>query len=408
MSDYGRFAFEPLLNLVNGRPVGLEVLRCQARDQVTVVARNTVWGTRQLAEFDSGVAIASVLYGTGYDVTVPLHIDVLADTVVAARRRIGQLRASLRNRDNGHPAPPMLLEINPALSAAHPDALAEGVAELRADGFGIGFDGAGRGFGLDLIAEIEPDLVKIDPGLVARLPQAPRARTVVHALMDVCRAVGVRVAAVGVATPDQLAAVRDQGITWAQGPLLAEPRRRPSTAGILLPVDLLPRARAAAPAGPSDATTLQPVVPSAPQPTVGDLAQAAVSLPDSVPAENVRQALADHPQAGSVVLLDQYGRPTGFLDRNRFMLAISGPFGRALYADRPARGLAEAPRTVPVSADVRGALQFCLSSDRDRSYDDLVLLDADGACAGIVRVTDLLQEATGTPGPSAAGSSSAA
>jgi hypothetical protein len=128
---------------------------------------------------------------------------------------------------------------------------------------------------------------------------------------------------------------------------------------------------------------------------VAGLGQAAISLWDDVPAESVRQALADHPQAGSVVLLDGSGRPTGFLDRNRFMLAISGPFGRALYANRPAKALAEAPRTLPARTDVRTALQFCLSGDRERSYDDIVLLDDAGGCTGIVRVTDLLQEATG-------------
>ncbi|MGH3586255.1 MAG: EAL domain-containing protein [Pseudonocardia sp.] len=385
MGDFGRFAFEPLLNLGNGRPVGLEVIRCQARDQVEHVARNAVWGTRQLAEFDSGIAIASVLHGTGYDATVPLHIDLLADTVVTARRRIGQLRGSLLARDTGRPSPPMLLEINPAMSAAPAAALAEGVAELRADGFGIGLDEAARGFGIDLIAALSPDLVKLDRGLVARLPHEQRASTVALALLEVCRAVGVRVAAPGVSTRDQLAAVRDLGITWAQGPLLAEPRRRPSTSGILLPVDLMPQARPA-PHAPQA---------SVPPPTVAGLAQAAVSLPDDVAAESVRQALADHPQAGSVVLVDTAGRPTGFLDRNRFMLAISGPFGRALYANRPAAALAEPPRTLPARADVRSALQFCLSGDRERAYDDLVLLDDARACAGIVRMTDLLQEATG-------------
>ncbi|WP_219414849.1 EAL domain-containing protein [Pseudonocardia nigra] len=390
MSDQGRFGFEPLLNLVNGRPVGMEVLRWQARDQVAVVARNAVWGTRQLAEFDSGIAIASVVHGTGYDVSVPLHIDVLADTVVAARRRIGQLRTSLRSREHALPPPPMLLEINPALSAAPPDALADGVAELRAEGFGIGFDAVGRGFGLDLIAELEPDLVKIDPELVARLPHVPRAHTVVQALLDVCRAVGVRVAAVGVSTPDQLAAVRDHGIPWAQGPLLAAPRRRPSTAGILLPVELMPhRPR------PAQHPQASPV--ELPRASVADLAQAAVSLPEEATAESVRQALADHPQAGSVVLLDRSGRPTGFLDRNRFLLAISGPFGRALYANRPARALAEPPRTLLATADPRSALDHCLSGDRTRSYDDLVLLDADHTCCGIVRVTDLLQDVSGSP-----------
>lgn len=387
MSDYGRFAFEPLLNLANGRPVGLEVLRCQARDQVEYVARNSVWGPRQIAEFDSGIAIASVLHGADYDATLPLHVDVLADTVVAARRRIGQLRASLASRDGRNHAPPMLLEINPALSAAPADALAEGVAELRAAGFGIGLDGPARGFGLELVADLAPDLVKLDRDLVARLPYQPLARTVAQALVDVCRAVGVQVAATGVATAEQLSAVRDLGISWAQGPLLAEPRRRPSTEGILLPAALMPRQGPAVPA--------QRVPSPTPPAPVAGLGQAAISLWDDVPAESVRQALADHPQAGSVVLLDGSGRPTGFLDRNRFMLAISGPFGRALYANRPAKALAEAPRTLPARTDVRTALQFCLSGDRERSYDDIVLLDDAGACTGIVRVTDLLQEATG-------------
>ena len=62
---------------------------------------------------------------------------------------------------------------------------------------------------------------------------------------------------------------------------------------------------------------------------------------------------------------------------------------------RPARALAEPPRTLPARTDARSALQFCLSGPRERCYDDLVLLDDARACAGIVRVTDLLQEATG-------------
>jgi EAL domain-containing protein (putative c-di-GMP-specific phosphodiesterase class I) len=394
MSDHGRFTFEPLLNLVNGRPVGMEVRRNQARDQTEIAARNAVWGTRQLAEFDSGIAIASVLHGTEYDATVPLHIDVLADTVVNARGRLLQLRSSLRSREGNRPVPPMLLEINPALSAAPPDALAAGVRALRAEGFGIAFDAVGRGFGLDLVAELEPDLVKIDASLVSRLPCDPRARTVVRALCDVCRAVGVRVSAVGVTTPDELAAVRDHGIPWAQGPLLAVARRRPSTVGILLPVDLMPRMHMADRPSP----VARPV-PSARAvvtlPNVGELAQAAVSLPDHVNAESVRQAFADHPQSGSVLLLDPYRRPTGFLDRNRFMLAISGPFGRALYANRPAKALAEQPRILPAETDVRAALEQCLAGDRSRSYDDVVLLDGDGTCVGIARVADLLQEVTG-------------
>jgi EAL domain-containing protein (putative c-di-GMP-specific phosphodiesterase class I) len=390
VSDPGRFTFEPLLNLLNGRAVGMEVVRTQARDRTGHVAASAVWGTRQLAEFDSGIAIAAVLHGTEYDATVALHVDVLADTVVAARRRVRRLRTVLQRRDPHRPAPTVVLEIGPALSAAPPAALAEGVAELREDGYGIAFDGVGRGFGLDLVAELTPDLVKIDPHLVERLPRCPRARAVVTALGDVCRAVGVRVSATGVRTPEELAAVRDHGIPWGQGPLLATPRRRPSTAGIVLPSELMPHASPA----PAAAGTAPPA-PRPPVP-VSAIAQAPLCLPEDVTAEAVRQALADHPQAGSVVLLDPYRRPVGFLDRNRFMLTISGPFGRALFAQRPARSLTEPARTLPAGTDVRTAVARCLAGDRSRTHDDVVLVDGDGGCVGIVRIGDLLQEAATT------------
>jgi hypothetical protein len=162
-------------------------------------------------------------------------------------------------------------------------------------------------------------------------------------------------------------------------------------------VELMPQAHAARQPSQHAPATVGQQQPQQTRHTLSDLAQAAVALPETATAEKVRQALADHPQAGSVVLLDANGRPTGFLDRNRFMLAISGPFGRALYANRPAMALAEQPRTIPTTVDARGALQFCLSGDRSRSYDDLVLLDGNRVCIGIVRVTDIVQEAAGSP-----------
>ncbi len=389
MGDHGRFAFEPLLNLVNGRPVGMETVRLQARDEIRRVAASSVWGARQLAEVDAGIAIAAALHGGEYDAGVPLHVDVLADTVVVARRRIRELRASLHRRAPHRPAPTVVLEIGPALAAAPADALAEGVAELRADGFLVALDGAGRGFGLDLVADLAPDLVKVEESLVERLPDDPRARAVVTALCDVCRSVGLRVSATGVRTPDQLAAVREHGIPWAQGPLLAEPRRRPSPAGVGLPVELM--IDPAAGWRPSPASR-----PSAPEPGVAALAHPPVVLAEDVTAERVREALAANPQAGCVVLLDGYRRPVGFLDRNRFMLAISGPYGRALFAQRPARSLADPPRTLPADATLRAAVAACAAGDRARTHDDLVLLAPDGTCAGAVRVADLFAEAAGS------------
>jgi len=384
VSKIGRFAYEPLFDLTDGRPAGVEVVRCRDRDRTAHVARRTVWGTRQIAEFDTGIAITSALHQPGYDATVPLHVDLCAESVIEGRPRLVQLPGLLRDQVGGLPIPPIVLEIGPAVTAARPRALVEGVGVLRAAGIAIALDGAGRGFGLDLVAELLPHSIKIDAELVTRLPTDPAARAVVSALCDVARACGITVSALGVSRPSELKALRDLGITRAQGPLLAQAQGHPRVTGLTIPVDLLPRVEAARSATPRRAAL----------PGVADLAQPPLTLPQDVTVDVVRAAFAAHPQAGSALLTDGARRPVGFLDRNRFLIALSGPYGHALYGRKPATTLAEPPRTIGMGTDVAAALEYCLA-DRDRSWDDLVLLDGSLRCAGIVRVADLLQAATG-------------
>jgi hypothetical protein len=119
-------------------------------------------------------------------------------------------------------------------------------------------------------------------------------------------------------------------------------------------------------------------------------------LPDTATADDARRALGDHPLAGGVVLLGPHQVPTCYLDRNRFMLAISGPYGRALYAARPAATLGERPRLLDELTPVAEALRWSVGSDPARSYDDVVLVAAGGSCTGIVRVADLLRTTTTT------------
>jgi hypothetical protein len=124
------------------------------------------------------------------------------------------------------------------------------------------------------------------------------------------------------------------------------------------------------------------------------LVRPAVEVPDTAPGEAVRDAFARNPLAGSVVLVDAARRPVGFLDRNRYMLAVSARYGHALYAGRPARKLAEAPRTVDQGTDPADALERWLTAD-GRGFDDIVVVDDAGACAGIVRVAELVTTVVG-------------
>jgi EAL domain-containing protein (putative c-di-GMP-specific phosphodiesterase class I) len=99
------------------------------------------------------------------------------------------------------------------------------VASYKAMGFRTAIDDFGAGYsGLTLIADVVPDIVKLDRGLVSGIDRDPTRRTIVEALRGMCRDLGIRVIAEGIETADELRALRDLGITLVQGYLLARPR----------------------------------------------------------------------------------------------------------------------------------------------------------------------------------------
>jgi hypothetical protein len=105
--------------------------------------------------------------------------------------------------------------------------------------------------------------------------------------------------------------------------------------------------------------------------------------PTDTTADDVRTALANDPTASCVVLLGDAGRPKWTIDRNRFLLAVTGPYGHALHARRTAARLADKPRVIPVGATVFDLLDVLSGSARSRSNDDVVVVDAAFRCLGV-------------------------
>jgi EAL domain-containing protein (putative c-di-GMP-specific phosphodiesterase class I) len=94
--------------------------------------------------------------------------------------------------------------------------------------FRVALDDVGSGFaGLSLLAELDPDLIKIDRGLIIRA-----AESTLH--LDVCRALvklgadrGKLVLAEGVETPEHYSLMRELGVDLVQGYLFGKPNPTP-------------------------------------------------------------------------------------------------------------------------------------------------------------------------------------
>ncbi|MCT7356088.1 GGDEF domain-containing protein, partial [Streptomyces sp. 15-116A] len=138
-------------------------------------------------------------------------------------------------------------------------------------------------------------------------------------------------------------------------------------------------------------------------PSVREFVRPAALLPATASAAQVRALLTGAPEVSGVLLVDRAGVPVRSVHRSRFLLSLSGRYGHALYADRPAAKLGDPPRTVGVNATAWEVLDVVAVGDRGRTSDDVAVVDEHGRCVGVVRLADLVRALAETRVEEAAG-----
>lgn len=98
----------------------------------------------------------------------------------------------------------------------------------RKKGFKTALDDVGSGYaGLNLLAELLPDLIKIDRALVQNIHQLPVKQSIVEALINISKANNIEVLAEGVETTAERDYLMAQGISKMQGYLFGKPNAVP-------------------------------------------------------------------------------------------------------------------------------------------------------------------------------------
>jgi len=104
------------------------------------------------------------------------------------------------------------------------------------DDFGAGYSG------LNLLADLQTDFIKLDMALVRGIDRSRTRQAIVRGTVSVCRDLGIATIAEGVETIDELRALMDLGIELFQGYLLARPAFE-AQAEVLMPPQALIDAR---------------------------------------------------------------------------------------------------------------------------------------------------------------------
>ncbi|UVS80100.1 GGDEF domain-containing protein [Actinokineospora sp. UTMC 2448] len=371
------FAFQPLLSTRTGETVAVEALARPKDGSIYDLLRQAGKAGR-LTETDISLASGALLAAAGHSTALPVHVNILAATATRADELIRFLRPALA-RCGRHPHD-VVLEITPPYSRVHRAALVRGVTALREQGFRIAFDAVGDGdLPLTLLTDLRPDLVKLDAHLIGGLPDDDACRAVVEFLAQYCARVDVRLAAVGVDNEEQLLCLNRAGVRLAQGNLLAGASRVGIPAQLPRPVAEIIELNATT-------TTEGTGVPM-----VADFLRPASTLPEDAPAEAARERFADDPTVNGIVLLDPDGKPVGTVTRSRFLLAVTGLYGHALNAKRPAARHGEPSRIIGIDATGLQLLEAVDDAEWDRWGEDIVVVDAAGICQGVVRLGEVVR-----------------
>lgn len=216
-------AFQPIVDLVNGRVCGLEAL---ARFLTRPRRSPETW----FAEASThGLLIPLELAAAGHALgqleLVPegVYVSVNVSPQTLCAPGLVEILQDV-------PARRVVLELTERSPIVDYEEAVECVSNLRVLGTRLAVDDVGRGFsGLGRVVELAPDLLKIDRSLVSGVDSDTAKSALIARLTSYGDEIGMEVVAEGIETEGELQTLRALGVRNGQGFLLGRPGPIPPT-----------------------------------------------------------------------------------------------------------------------------------------------------------------------------------
>ena len=208
--------FQPVFDLAENRVVSLEAL---ARFWREPLRPPSDWFAEAAevglgAELELAAIAAAVDRLAEFPSDVSLAINVSPATAIDPR--FFELVLGLADR--------LIIEITEHAQVEDYVQLADALAQLRACGARLAIDDVGAGFAsLRHILRLEPDIVKLDLTLTHEIARDPAREALAWSLVRFAEGIDATIAAEGIESSEDLAALRTLGVAYGQGFYLARP-----------------------------------------------------------------------------------------------------------------------------------------------------------------------------------------
>ena len=216
------YAFQPIVDIRAHQIYAHEALirGPTGESAMSVLAQVT---ERNRYTFDQACRVKAIELAASYEMTSRLSINFFPNAIYRPEVCIRTTLAAASA--HAFPIDRIIFETVEGERVTDGPWFAEVLREYQRIGFLTAIDDFGAGFaGLNLLADFQPDLVKLDMGLIRGIDQRQSAQRIVEHIVRLCASLGVRVIAEGIETAEEFRCLEALGIELMQGYLFARPQ----------------------------------------------------------------------------------------------------------------------------------------------------------------------------------------
>jgi EAL domain-containing protein (putative c-di-GMP-specific phosphodiesterase class I) len=218
-------AFQPILDLDSGRPFAYEALVRGLNGEGAGAILALVNDSNRY-RFDQACRVKAIELATRLDMhRLPgcrLSINFLPNAIYRPETCI---RSTLEACGRfGFPMENLMFEVTEGERVTDFGHLINIFSDYRRRGFFTAIDDFGAGYsGLNLLAEFQPHVIKLDMALIREIDASEARQAIVAGMVSIAQRLAITLVAEGIETVGERDALRDLGIRYQQGYLFARP-----------------------------------------------------------------------------------------------------------------------------------------------------------------------------------------
>lgn len=215
------YAYQPIVDITTRRVFAHEALVRGANGEGAASVLAQVNDDNRY-RFDQACRVKAIKGAHALGMQEALSINFLPNAVykpeVCIRTTLETARAT------GFPLDRIIFEVTEGERVEDGVWFAQILREYKRTGFKTAIDDFGAGYaGLKLLADFQPDIIKIDMDLVRGIEGSRPRQAIVRGLMRLCEDMGILVIAEGIETPAERDFLADEGVRLMQGYLFGRP-----------------------------------------------------------------------------------------------------------------------------------------------------------------------------------------